>query len=169
MPLVTGAEPIGSIIPIGTSGLSMGYLLCDGSAVSRTVYATLFAEIGVSFGYGDQSTTFNLPDLRGQFIRGTSYGSSLDPDSAARVALIPGGATGNTVGSYQQSEVGQHNHILYTPSGWGGNNGGNRPYWDSGDSSYYQVAGQWTDTGDSGVSSEARPVNVYLNFLIKAY
>lgn len=49
-----------------------GFLLCDGSAVSRVTYAALFAVIGTKFGEGDGSTTFNLPDLRGRFIQGAN-------------------------------------------------------------------------------------------------
>lgn len=57
-------EPIGAIIPFGGSVVPSGYLLCNGQAVSRTTYAELFAVIGTAFGKGDESTTFNVPDLR---------------------------------------------------------------------------------------------------------
>lgn len=56
--------PIGAIFPFGGSSAPSGYLMCDGAAVSRTDYSALFAVIGTSFGAGDGSTTFNLPDLR---------------------------------------------------------------------------------------------------------
>ena len=166
MPIVFGAEPIGSIITAGTSGLPPGFLLCDGSAVSRTVYATLFAEIGTNFGYGDQATTFNLPDLRGAFVRGTDNGAGIDPDSASRVAYNAGANTGDLIGSFQPHIVGQHNHILVTPSGWGGNNGGNRPYWDSGDRATGGVASAQSDNGQ-GTGAETRPKNAYVNYIIK--
>ena len=52
-----------------------GYLECDGSAVSRTTYSDLFSIIGTSFGIGDGSTTFNLPDLRGEFVQGGAPGT----------------------------------------------------------------------------------------------
>ena len=55
-----------------------GYLLCDGSAVSRTLYPDLFGAIGVSWGTGDGGTTFNLPDARGEFIRGFDSGRGVD-------------------------------------------------------------------------------------------
>lgn len=55
-----------------------GYLLCDGRAVSRTKYARLFRRIGTTFGAGDGSTTFNLPDLRGEFIRGWDADRGVD-------------------------------------------------------------------------------------------
>lgn len=57
------AEPTGSIKPFAGTTIPDGYLLCDGSAVSRTTYAALFAVIGTTYGTGDGSTTFNLPAL----------------------------------------------------------------------------------------------------------
>jgi microcystin-dependent protein len=62
--------PCGTIIKHGSGSVPGGYLLCDGSPVSRTSYSNLFSAIGTTWGQGDGSTTFNLPDLRGQFMRG---------------------------------------------------------------------------------------------------
>lgn len=66
--------PIGAVFYIASTTIPNGYLLCDGSAISRSTYSKLFSIIGTSFGVGDGSTTFNLPDLRAKFIRssGTS-------------------------------------------------------------------------------------------------
>ena len=58
------------------SSIPAGYLLCNGAAVSRTDYAALFAAIGTIYGTGDGSTTFNLPDFRGKFLRGYLDGTS---------------------------------------------------------------------------------------------
>jgi microcystin-dependent protein len=58
------------VFHFAASTAPLGYLECDGDAVSRTTYADLFAVVGITYGAGDGSTTFNLPDLRGQFIRG---------------------------------------------------------------------------------------------------
>jgi microcystin-dependent protein len=55
----------GTIIPYGAATAPTGYLLCDGSAISRTTYSALFAIISTTYGVGDGSTTFNLPDLQG--------------------------------------------------------------------------------------------------------
>lgn len=67
----TGASvPTGTITSFGGSSAPTGWLLCDGSAVSRTVYAALFAIIGTAYGVGDGSTTFGLPDLRGRVAVG---------------------------------------------------------------------------------------------------
>ena len=62
--------PVGSVFWLATQTAPEGYLICDGSAVSRTEYADLFAEIGTTFGAGDGSTTFSLPNLQAAFIRG---------------------------------------------------------------------------------------------------
>lgn len=62
--------PTGAITAWSTATAPSGYLLCDGSAVSRTTYATLFGVIGTVYGPGDGSTTFNVPDLRQRFILG---------------------------------------------------------------------------------------------------
>ena len=69
--------PTGGIILWGASTAPTGFLLCNGSAVSRTTYATLFGVIGTTFGAGDGSTTFNLPDLRGRVAVGTGQGTGL--------------------------------------------------------------------------------------------
>lgn len=62
--------PVGSVFWLTTQTAPEGYLICDGSSVSRTEYADLFAEIGTTFGAGDGSTTFALPNLQAAFIRG---------------------------------------------------------------------------------------------------
>ncbi|QDP49094.1 phage tail protein [Hyphomonas sp.] len=78
-------------------------LECDGAAISRTTYADLFAVIGTTFGAGDGSTTFNLPDLRGEFIRGWDNGRGVD---GSRV-----------FGSAQSDEVKSHSHGYHTNVG----------------------------------------------------
>jgi len=76
------------------------FLPCDGSAVSRATHAKLFAKIGTSWGIGDGSTTFNLPDMRGQVPRGKDGGAGIDPDAGSRTANN-GGNSGDAIGSYQ--------------------------------------------------------------------
>ncbi|MDP2697586.1 phage tail protein [Thalassospira sp.] len=74
-----GAE-IGSVSAFAMPTPPEGWLVCDGSAVSRTDYADLFATIGTLWGHGNQVSTFNLPDLRGEFIRGFDDGRGVDVD-----------------------------------------------------------------------------------------
>lgn len=70
-------EPAGIILPYAGSTAPEGYLMCDGSAVSRSTYAALFAAIGTTYGAGDGSTTFNLPDLTGRVVIGVSGSHAL--------------------------------------------------------------------------------------------
>lgn len=102
--------------------LPSGYLDADGSAISRTTYAELFAIYGTKYGAGDGSTTFNVPDYRGEFLRGWANGSSNDPDRASRTNRGDG-TTGDVVGTKQASELKTHTHtatasttVTVTPS-----------------------------------------------------
>ena len=110
--MLTPAErlPVATVLDLATSTVPTGYLECDGSAVSRSTYADLFASIGVTHGQGDNSTTFNLPDYRGRFKRGWSHGQTRDPDKATRTAMATGGATGDNVGSIQTAAYASHIH-----------------------------------------------------------
>ena len=75
-----------------------GWLVANGAAVSRSVYATLFSAIGTAYGVGDGSTTFNLPDGRGVFFRGLDGGRGLD--------------SGRTIGSFQSDALASHTHDI---------------------------------------------------------
>ena len=67
--------PAGTIVPFAGANIPSGFLLCNGSAVSRTLYADLFSAIGTVWGTGDGSTTFNLPDARDRFLEGAGSNS----------------------------------------------------------------------------------------------
>lgn len=98
----------GMIVPFAgpKENIPKGWLLCDGSAISRSDYINLYNAIGVSWGTGNGSTTFNLPDLRGMFLRGVSGESGNDEDAEKRDMLNNnGGNTGNNVGSYQGDAI----------------------------------------------------------------
>ena len=75
---VAQAAPSGQIAFFAGSSAPAGWLKANGAAVSRTAYAALFAAIGTTYGAGDGSTTFNLPDLRGEFMRGWDDGRGID-------------------------------------------------------------------------------------------
>jgi microcystin-dependent protein len=79
--------PTGSLLDFAGSTAPTGWLLCDGSAVSRTTYSALFGVISTTYGTGDGSTTFNLPDARGRTAIGTGQGAGL----ANRVLAATGG------------------------------------------------------------------------------
>lgn len=84
--------PAGLIMPYGGAGTPNGYLLCHGQAVSRTTYARLFSVISTTFGVGDGSTTFNVPDMRGRVPLGQDDmgGSSADRVTDAQADSIAG-------------------------------------------------------------------------------
>jgi microcystin-dependent protein len=89
-------------IRIGAMSTMAGHLKCNGAAVNRTTYSDLFAVIGIAFGSGDGSTTFNVPDLRGQFIRGVDEARGVD--------------VGRGLGSLQSDSVKNHKHHYTTTS-----------------------------------------------------
>lgn len=96
---------LGEIILSASGNVPSGFLACDGSAVSRTTYAALFAEIGTNYGVGDGSTTFNLPDLRGRAPIGVGQGSGL-----SNRAL--GDSVGNETHTLTTAQLPVHNHRL---------------------------------------------------------
>ena len=98
--------PSGSVIYVAMNTAPTGYLKANGAAVSRTTYAALFAAIGTTFGVGDGSTTFNVPDLRGEFIRGWDDGRGVDVSRA--------------FGSAQDDAMQGHIHQVGVPNGSGG-------------------------------------------------
>lgn len=142
----------GNVFWHGGTSPPTGSLLCDGSAVSRTTYARLFAAIGTAHGEGDGSTTFNLPDIEGRFIRGRDNGAGRDPDAAGRSAAATGGNSGDAVGSVQNDEFEAHTHGLNTQS--------NAPA--TGGTIKVTGAGASTTTSAAGGSTETRPKNIYL-------
>ena len=97
---VTGAiSPVGTVIWYAGNTVPTGYLLCDGSNVSRTTYADLFEVIGVKFGAGDSTTTFGLPKLTdNRFIEGSSYAGTAKnaglPNITGSFYLQGGGSAG---------------------------------------------------------------------------
>lgn len=82
------AEPAGIIMPFAGTVVPENYLFCDGSAVSRTTYATLFGVIGTTFGAGDGSTTFNLPDLSGRVPLGVSQAHALGSTGGSETVTL---------------------------------------------------------------------------------
>lgn len=97
----------------GTSAPTAFWLPCDGSAVSRTTYAALFAVIGTTYGAGDGSTTFNLPDFRGRLPLGAGAGTGL----STRVA---GGTVGSETHTLTITEMPPHNHPITARLATGG-------------------------------------------------
>lgn len=146
----TGSVPPGTVILYGHSSVPMGYLACNGATISRNVYSALFLAIQITYGSGDGSTTFILPDLRGEFIRGWDNSRGID--------------SGRGIGTVQASGLLEHTHTVgnFVSFDFGSSGTHNGPHFTS-------ATGQGTKTtsGASGGISENRPRNVALHYCIK--
>ena len=153
-------NPLGTILSYGGTTAPEGWFLCHGQALSRTEYSELFAVIGTSFGTGDGSTTFNLPDLRGEFLRGAGVNSH------------SGEGNGGTVGQHQDAT----NQINITV--WAGqlcfdpelNTSAQAPDVNVNGPTYQYLQNETGHTGTQQIASmfKARPTNTSVNFIIKA-
>ena len=172
--------PAGMIMPFAgpAENIPAGWLLCDGSAISRSQYANLYNAIGVCWGTGDGASTFNLPDLRGMFLRGVSGESGNDPDADSRLVLADkGGNTGNNVGSYQGDAI---RNITGACGSFGGENRGDLPDRGALRRETGVAKNRGEDNNGTGIRSvnldasrvvpvggDNRPKNVYVTYIIK--
>lgn len=158
--------PAGMIVPFAgpQENIPVGWILCDGSAISRTDYVNLFNAIGTSWGSGDGTSTFNIPDLRGVFLRGVDYSRNLDQDKNSRSASKSGGNTGNNVGSFQPENYHSHTHQYYDYYWY---DGGNVPEFGTPGGDEVGERRQVERTSVSAGGNETRPDNVYVNYIIK--
>lgn len=145
----------GSITTWPVIAIPTGYLECDGTSILRSEFNDLFLVLGVTYGNVD-GNTFNLPDLRGEFIRGFDNGAGNDPDAGGRTSRGDTPATtGDNVGTKQADEFESHTHLEV---GAGGS--------VIGAGASFGVNTQ--QTGATGGSNfETRPRNVYMMYIIK--
>jgi len=97
------AEPpahVGTILPFAGTSAPPGALMCWGQELTITAYQDLYDVVGTAFGQSSV-TVFNIPDLRGLFIRGVDHGVGNDADAGSRAAYATGGNAGDTLGSYE--------------------------------------------------------------------
>jgi len=161
--------PVGTIIAVGQSpnGWPAGYWLCNGDAYSRTdvTSAELYAVIGTNWG-APNATQFNVPDLRGTFLRGVDGGRGIDVDRNSRLAYYTGSAAGDAPGSWQWSALGSHTHTFTGSSSGTTSNGSHdhmvKEYATRGTSpnTDYVTQGSWglmrrTRTGEASTASAA--------------
>ena len=144
---INRAVSAGTVQMRASEVVPIGFLECNGEAVSRSKYAVLFAAIGTIWGVGDGSTTFNLPDLRGYFLRGWDHTAGVDPDAGSRTDRGDG-TTGDHVGTKQDDAFQGHYHRLHPTT---------NKY--NGGSSYLTVGNQCGTASITG-NPNTSPVNV---------
>lgn len=159
-------SPIGMISPFGGSTAPAGWLICDGSAISRTNYAKLFSVIGTAFGSGDGSTTFNLPDLSGKTTMGVETGHALGasengalPNIKGHVESIRGGVGSVGIFAYNSGAISGSNSITNSISGVSGAPAGTNSKLDFNASNYNNIY--------SDDQTKVDPANVRVNYIIK--
>lgn len=167
------AAPPGSVVAFARADAPAGWLKANGAAVSRTSFAALFAAIGTRYGAGDGSTTFNVPDTRGEFIRGLDDGRGVDAgrvlgslqasQNLAHVHTATAAAGGEHVHTYTINKQGSSadHRVIDMPPGRTGSEGTGKVKVDA--------AGAHTHTitvGSNG-GTEARPRNIAFPYFIK--
>ncbi len=145
--------PTGTTAHFAMNAAPSGWLAANGAAVSRTTYAALFTAIGTTFGVGDGTTTFNIPDLRGEFVRGWDNGRGVD--------------SGRAFGSLQLDAMQGHKHLQLGSFVY---QGGNGTYGANSDTTSIGQTGTPITDGSNGTprtASETRPRNIALLACIK--
>ena len=171
--------PTGAVFCMAVASVPSGYLECNGDPVSRTAFSALFAVIGTQYGAGNGSSTFNLPDLRGEFVRGFDNGKNTD--------------SGRSIGSFQSDQNKQHNHtasstssvtdsghnhnLLYDNGSFGGSSGAVTPRGNNTPSTpgiNNRISSETTGISVSTSTSigndgggETRPRNIAMMYIIK--
>ena len=110
---LTGIEgiPTATIVPWSSASVPSGFLECDGSAVSRSTYATLFGIVGTTYGVGDGSTTFNVPDLADNVPVGKSNNKALASTGGANTVASTGNVGGSTANAtLSTAQLASHSH-----------------------------------------------------------
>jgi len=163
-----GLIPVGMISPFAMSTAPTGWLECDGSAVSRTTYADLFTALSTTHGSGDGSTTFNVPDLRGEFIRGWDNGKGTD--SGRTFASSQTDGIPRLYGKFGDHHTARINAYDYT--------GFTNPFIEEGSTSYRSTiesaagsGGQFIGFDSSRIitaTDDVRPRNIAMMYCVKA-
>jgi microcystin-dependent protein len=158
--ITTGGVPAGAVMAFAMNSAPSGWLAADGTAVSRSTYARLFAAVGTTHGVGNGSTTFNLPDLRGIFVRGsgsqTISGITYNKTFAAK--------EGDALQGHRHSV--SHNTITSTPPAGATYAGPGPGVLASGSVSVLDPTTDGTN-GTPRTASETRPANIAMLYCIK--
>ena len=175
---IVAGVPTSAVFCVAIATVPTGYLECNGAAVSRTTYSVLFGIIGTQYGAGDGSSTFNLPDLRGEFVRGFDHGRGVD--------------SGRSIGSSQGDLFESHDHDAdasansnvsdpghrHPSRGYGTDDDGGNQFTGSGNNDLRNNAIEDANTGitvstnvsidvDNEGGAETRPRNIAMMYIIK--
>ena len=166
----TKVHGVGDIIMTGSATARTGWLLCDATAYSRTTYADLFAAIGTTYGAGDGSTTFNVPDMRGRVpvgvgtgTGGGASGTGLPAGGSALTARARAAWLGGETHTLTTDEMPLHTHTQQTRTGGGGQG---VLYADTASSVGADAAVNISSTGGGGAHNNVQPA-MCVNFMIK--
>lgn len=184
--IVQALMPPGAVIPFAGNVAPEGWLACDGRAISRSTYASLFNYIGTIYGNGNGSTTFNIPDLRDEFVRGASATRPVGASEGDQFRSHSHSGTTNTTGSHKHTgstdTTGEHSHT-YTRSNYVNDNSGPNGLGADGEMTSYETdkkgnhshslsvdnAGNHSHSLNisSAGGAETRPRNIALLYCIK--
>lgn len=164
----------GIVLPYAGSTAPTGWLLCFGQAVSRTTYAALFDAIGTTFGAGDGSTTFNVPDLRGRVSAGKDNMGGTAASRLTNSGTGNPGIDGTTLGAaggvdrhtLTSNQMPAHSHTTYAQSNGGITNTGATTYVTSSGNSNTTLSTVTQNTGASEAHPNTQPT-IVLNQIIK--
>ena len=159
----TAAGTTGEILFWPHEDVPQNFLACDGGSHNAVTFGDLFAVVG--YRYVGSGATFNVPDLRGEFVRGCANESGNDPDRTSRTTSASSGVdgvTGDAVGSKQLSKVGPHDHTFTAQQDIGN-------YTDNGGAPDQRSTAQVRSTSQSGngIGTETRSRNVYMQYIIR--
>lgn len=162
--LVGSVIPPGTIAPFGGGTVPTGWMLCDGSAISRTTYSALFAAISTTYGSGDGLSTFTLPNAQGVFLRGAGSQTISAVSYSAVIGSSQGDALQNITGSWGGSSIGPIQSSMNASGAFSKGTSRTTTYQGLG------AAANDVNFNASNVartSTETRPANIGVNYIIK--